>query len=227
MAKAKAVPSVNGTNGVNRIEAVPQEQESQGFVIPKLKMQTIDIPIIGTSSLIVHRWSEKARKQMLDKQTKKAAGPREAKNPEEDYQQARYISTEGWDGVPSVAFKAACVGACRFAEDIPMTMAKRLLYIVPDGRDKDGVELTQIVGKPRSRQDMVRLESGTADIRFRPEYVQWSAVIRVRFIASVISAEMVLNLVELAGSVEGVCEWRPSAPKSATGSHGCWAIRRG
>jgi hypothetical protein len=222
----KAKASANGTHKATTSAA--GEQQATGFVIPRLKMDTIEVPIVGTTSLILHRWSEKAKKQMLDKQTKRATGPREAKNPEQEYEEATYRdATHGWFGVPSVAFKAAAVGACRFVDDIPMTMAKRLLYVIADGRDKDGTDLTQLVGERTMRQDMVRLDSGSADIRFRPEFLKWSCVLRIRFISSVVSAEMLVNLLEIAGATEGACEWRPSSPDSSTGTHGCWQIVRG
>lgn len=198
-----------------------------GFVIPRVQLEVSDIPIVGTTSLITHPWSEKAVKQMLDSQMKRAKGPKEAKNPEQDYEASKYVADpDGWLGVPSCAFKAAMVGACRAVDGLPMTVAKRMLFVLPDGRTKDGTELTRIEGEPRMRRDLVRLESGTADIRFRAEFVEWSAVIRVEYNAGLISAEMVLNLVELAGRSEGICEWRPSAPKSCTGSHGLFRVVR-
>lgn len=200
--------------------------EQKGYVIPKLRLVTMEVPIVGTTSLITHRWSAKARRIMLDAQTGKARAKKEPKVPEEEYREALYTSTEGWHGVPSVAFKAACVGACRFVEGLPMTMARRLLYVIPDGRDREGVELTRVTGEHRMREDMVRLDNGSADIRFRPEFLEWSAVLRVRFIASAISDEQVMHLIDLAGTTEGICEWRPGSKESSTGTHGCWQVAR-
>jgi len=75
--------------------------------LPKLNIQRLRIPLIGDSSLICHRWSEKARKEMLDKQMKKAKSAREAKNPEQDFMDTLYEHPEGGYGFPAVAFKSA------------------------------------------------------------------------------------------------------------------------
>ena len=42
-------------------------------VLPPLQIETVNVTLIGDTPLIVHRWSEKAKKQMLDKQMKKAS----------------------------------------------------------------------------------------------------------------------------------------------------------
>lgn len=181
----------------------------------------IDIPIVGTSPLIMHAWSEKARRMILDKQMGKTPPKKEPKNPEEDFNGARYISSEGWDGIPAAAFKAAMVGACRQVANLNMTLAKRLFF-VEAGDPVSG--LVRIYGEPEPREDMVRLETGVADIRFRPQYWPWRAVVRVRYLSNMISASSVVNLLALAGESEGVGEWRPSAPKSSTGTMGLWRI---
>ena len=48
--------------------------------LPALKIETVHFVLIGDSPLIVHAWSEKAKRQMLDKQMKKATKAKEAKD---------------------------------------------------------------------------------------------------------------------------------------------------
>lgn len=220
---AKSTPSLNGTH--NRIAEVETESPASGIVIPKPNIQVIEVPIVGTSPLILHKWSEKAIGMIKDKQAKKATGPRAAKNPEEEYNGARYISQEGWDGAQAVAFKAAMVGACRqTGKAISMAIAQRMFFVEAEGYTADGTGLVRIIGEPRLHEAMVRVGMGVADIRYRPIYMPWRATIRIRFNAGMISADQVVNLVQLAGLSEGVGEWRPSSPKSHTGTNGCWDI---
>jgi hypothetical protein len=49
---------------------------------------------------------------------------------------------------------------------------------------------------------------GTADIRYRAEYPEWSAVVRVEFAPHMIDAASVVALVDAGGRV-GIGEWRP------------------
>lgn len=199
----------------------PKAAASSEIVIPRVDVGIIQVGITGTTPLIMHAWSEKARKMMLDKQMGVPVPKKQPKVPEDDFNGARYISPDGWDGIPATAFKAAMVGACRLVDNLNMTLAKRLFFVEADHAASG---LVRIFGEPRMREDMVRLETGVADIRFRPEYFPWSAVVTVRFLDGVIKPEAVVNLMALAGIAEGVGEWRPSAPKSATGTFGMWKI---
>ncbi len=153
-----------------------------------------------------------------------------------------YRFPNGDHGVPAVSFKAAMVDACRLCQGLPMTLAKLLFWIEPDGRDvKENKDLIRIFnpedegkkGKkdkngvewPIMREDTPRLANGNPDLRYRPEYDPWGAVLRVRFNAGMVSAEQVYNLVMLAGIHCGICEMRPSSPESKTGCYGLWECK--
>lgn len=177
-------------------------------------VRVVEVPIRGKTELIMHRWSDKAKKMMLDKQMGKKV-KKEPKDPEQDYQDSIYYDDDGKYAMPSGAFKTAIVDACRNFDNITMTQAKRIVWI-------EG-EWVPIEGEPRMREDPVRIGPGTADIRYRAGFKEWSAVLPVRFVSSQITLESVINLVEWAG-LEGVGEWRPSAPKSKSGTFGVFSV---
>jgi hypothetical protein len=195
-------------------------------VIPQIEPRFIEIEVVGTTPLLVCAWPDKARRMILDKQMKKANKSREAKDPEEDYQNSRYKSTDGWDGVPASGVKGCLVNACRAVDGLPMTLAKRMVFVQSQGVTAKGQELIRIYGEPEMHEGMVRIDMGTADIRFRAMYRKWSLKLGIEFLANVVSAEQVVNLVELAGYIEGLCEHRPGSPKSNTGNFGRFRIRR-
>lgn len=169
--------------------------------IPKIDVRQMTITLIGDSPLICHRWSEKAKKQMLDKQMKKAKTAKEAKDPDADFKASLYGLPDGGYGFPCVAFKSAAVGACRFSDGIKMTEARGAFHVVG--------ELAKIDGTPNMREDMVRVGMGTADIRHRGEFKTWRVSLLISYNASVFSPEQIVNLLNLAGFGVGVGEWRP------------------
>lgn len=214
----------------NRVEAngaATKPAENVSIVIERIQPKVLELEVVGITPLLVCAWSKKARQQMLDKQMKKANRGKEAKNPEEDYKASLYVSTEGWTGIPAGGVKGCLVNACRAVDGLPMTLAKRMLFVRADGVTAGGQELVRVYGDHQMHEAMVRIDNGgTADIRFRAVYPQWSVKLQIEFLGSIISAEQVANLVELAGYVEGLCEHRPGAPKSCTGSNGRFQIRR-
>jgi hypothetical protein len=170
--------------------------------LPKLNTLKMEVVLIGDSPLITHKWSEKAKKEMLDKQMKKAKAMKEAKDPERDFRESLYEHPDGGYGFPVIGFKAAAVTACTSVANITKVMARQSFHMEGD--------LVKIEGsEPRMREDMVRIGMGTADIRYRGEFWPWSARVTVTYNANVLSAEQIVNLLNTAGFGVGVGEWRP------------------
>jgi hypothetical protein len=173
----------------------------------QMDLQRFTLPIRGTSPLIVHAWSAKAKQIMRDKQTGRASKGREAKKPEEDYEGCFYRLPDGATQTPAGlyvfpagAFKDACVRAGQYV-GLKMTYLRGAFHV-------EG-EFAEIEGEPRMREDMVRVGAGVADIRYRPEFPAWRTTLQVVCNARAISAEQIVNLLNVAGFSVGVGEWRP------------------
>lgn len=179
----------------------PKSAGEQQIQLPKLDINTFRLRVVGDSPLICHAWSEKAKRQMLDKQMKRAQPAKEAKDPQKDYEDSLYPLADGGYGFPAVAFKAAAVDACSHVAGITKVEARGAFHIVGD--------MVRLNGEPSPREDMVRVGMGTADIRYRGEFREWSAELVIRHNAAVISVEQVCNLFNTAGFAIGVGEWRP------------------
>ncbi len=184
---------------------------SAGISLTRIKRETALIEVKGTAPLIVHAWSEKAKRMMLDAQQGKK-NPKQAKDPQADFEASRYRFADGsGDGFPIMGFKAATVkgGGRLFGKSVKMTELRQTFTFLSDGVGSDGMELVRLVADdPIMREDMVRVGMGTADIRYRAEYRDWSALLRIQFIPSVIDLGSVVALVD-AGGTNGVGEWRP------------------
>lgn len=190
--------------------------------------KTISLRINGVSSLMMHKFSEKMRRQIEEKQTATSTvtKKREPKDYEAEFQAARYLSEEGWDGVPAGAIRASMIAACRTISGLPMTKAKGAFFVISQGRDKtDGTALIRIHGKAIHDTRPVRLESGVADLRNRPRYDEWHCDFKIQFDADMLSAQDVANLLARAGAQVGIGELRPQGPNSYGGDLGMWEVQ--
>ena len=169
-------------------------------VLTKPDLRRVEIKIVGTAPLICHKWSEKAKKEIRDKQTQKAKIGRELKNPEEEFKNSLYSLDNEIYGFPSIAFKAAIVRAGTYV-DMKMTYLRGAFHI-------EG-EFVVIDGIPSMREDMVKVGMGVADIRYRGEFKRWNATLPIIYNARAISVEQITNLLMIAGFSVGVGEWRP------------------
>ena len=197
--------------------ALAPKKSEIGIEIPPLNIKIMEVLLIGDSPLIVHAWSHKAKKEMLDKQMKQAKGAREAKNPLADFESSLYRMDGGY-GFPSVAFKNSAVTAGTSVSGITKIAARQAFHILGEDTDIDGafvgsksrVNLVKINGpEPTIREDMVKIAMGTADLRYRGEFVDWHAKVLVRYNANVLSESQILNLLNASGFAVGVGELRP------------------
>jgi hypothetical protein len=175
--------------------------------LEKIDAETIRVPLIGTSPLIVHKFSEKAKRQMLDNMQGRKT-PKEAKNPEAEYEAAFYRLKDGGYGFPVIAFKAATIGGARFYQGVTMTALRQFMFFRGEIGD-DGRGMTRIVGTPHMREDTVTVGRGGHDLRYRPEFPEWTASIDVTYVTSMLTRSSVLSLIDAGGMGVGVGEWRP------------------
>lgn len=178
--------------------------------ISKIASETLLVPIVGTMPLIVSKFSEKAKRQMLDAQQGKKT-PKVARDPQKEYEAAFYRMKDGY-GFPVTAFKAATISAARFyGKDVSMTSLRQLIFMRGEVSDLDPQALVRIYGEPKMREDIVRLAgpSRSADLRYRPEFPEWCTTLEVTYVKSSLSRDSVLSLIDAGGLGVGVGEWRP------------------
>lgn len=184
------------------------------IAIDKIGVGKMIVPIVGTTPLIVHNFSEKSKRQMLDAQQGKKS-VKVNRDPQAEYEAAFYriADEEGPDryGVPAVAFKQATISAARFYKSVRMSELKQALFFRGTLTKADPQQLVEIIGEPQMREDVVRLGgvSRSADLRYRPEFLTWSATLEVEYVTSLLAKDSVLSLIDAGGLGVGVCEWRP------------------
>lgn len=175
--------------------------------ITPIAAETIQVPILGTTPLIVHRFSEKAKRQMLDAMQGRKT-PKQNKDPEAEYEAAFYRMKDERPGFPALAFKLATVGGARFYSQVTMTALKQFLFFRGEV-GSDGQPMVPIEGEPRMREDVVRVNRGGSDLRYRPEFPEWETSLIVTYVTSALTRGSVLSLIDAGGMGVGVGEWRP------------------
>lgn len=195
--------------------------------VDRIVDNVIEVPIVGLTPLIPHKWSEKALRMMRDKQMSARGSTRparEPKNAEEEAIASCYWLPDGSPGMPATAFKAAIVEAARYYsnKDLTMTLLRRVVFVEGEGQPDRLVRIDS-PEDPILREDTPRNSGGVADLRYRYMFDPWSALLKVRFMPSVLPPDSVYNLVDAAGR-GGIGDWRPGSPKSNTGSYGTFRI---
>ena len=204
---ATANGSTNGSK--NRIvDALAQPTTGKSLSIRPIRRCKISISVKSTTPLIMHKWSEKAKLMMRDKQQKGTkTKAREIRKPEQEAEEATYVNDHGEVGIPALAFKASLIGAAHKDLGIERTLVRKSLFL--QCSDRNQVIAFTEAAEPVIREDMVRVGAGSSDLRYRPEFSWWKAEVSFEIDAELLQPSDVTSLIERAGFGIGICEWRP------------------
>ena len=193
--------------------------------IRPIEVKRATVRIVGDTPLIMHAWSEKAKREMLEKQMKVTKTKAKAdKDPIEDFIRSMYWKTPMPTDMTQAGFERAISEGAQFC--FPVTaikqaaisaafrmgwakdkMSMRGAFFI-DGDENQMIEIHS--DPPVPREDMVKVGMGTADIRYRGEFRNWYADLVVSYNANgMYSLEQIVNIINAGGYACGIGEWRP------------------
>jgi len=211
--------------------AAKKAEQKVEINIKPLEFERVEITLEGETPLIMHAWAEKAKKEMLAAQqgTKKGKA-KKIRNPVDEFINSMYWLTEKPEypeetseeecmrlfdeaiergakfGFPATSFKqAAIASAYRMGWVKNMVVLRGVFFL-----ESPWGEFLEIKSdKPVMREDMVKLALGTADLRYRGEFRNWSTSFVLRYLKSgEFSLENIINIINAGGQFCGAGEWR-------------------
>lgn len=204
-----------GSNGAAP-EVRPTREHGSIEILTELNVEQITLPIIGRTPLIMHRFGEKSIRQIEAKQQGEARTKRAPKNPSEEYESSFYSNDQGEIVFPASAFKNALLDACRQVDGIKATVVAGAIQMCD--------EWVRIYGSPKMAFHMARNATGVADTRYRPQFDQWCAFVKLDYNANVVTKEQVVNLMDQAGFSCGIGDWRPFSKTNRSGNFGRFRV---
>jgi len=211
---------------MNKMAKKDEGQRSlKDVVIPGMRWKNIVVPIenVEGSSLLMNRFPDEVRQDLEDKNQGRPVKKRTPLSSEEIYERCFHVidGKKKIYGFPSDGFKGACIGAARFIPSITMEQIKGMMHIIPDNGD-----LVRINGTPNMRKkDVARNQNagGAPAPLTRAEFKNWFANLKMRFNEEMITEEQAIQLLNIAGSTQGIGPWRPSL--KGGGSHGMFQVK--
>lgn len=200
------------------------KKEAEVIEIKAINNKIVKIKIVGDTPLIVHAWSEKAKRMMLEAQMKTTkTKARDIRDPFDDFINSMYWLTEKPESTEEAFAKAVKkgakwgfpVGSIKMAGNaaayrngwVKNQMQLRGSYFL---RTEYGDMAEILNSKPIMREDMVRVGMGTADLRYRAEFRDWSMEMNLEYNADGdITLEQIINVINAGGYSVGIGEWRP------------------
>lgn len=194
--------------------------EDLRITVKPLRQRQASFRLVGTSPLMVLRFSVKRKRKMMD--THEAGSQarskkiREARNFEADFEESKYKLPDGSCGLNAAGLRRGLIEVCRLA-GFKMIMAKMSVFVEADGYDDDdNTPLIRIQGTPEMSVMPVRNASGVIDLRSRPVWREWKIdPVRIRWDLDQFSATDIFHLLQRVGAQNGLGEGRPNGKESA------------
>lgn len=204
------------------------KEVARPLAIKPLRLLYSKFHIRGSSPYLQNKWTEAAVSKLRSNMAEgsKSAGKRKARDARKfdgEYLEAMHVSTEGWAGIPTAAFRGALISACKLV-GFAMTQAKLAIDVIPDGYDDRGYGLVRIHGEPQNSEMLVSNANGGPDIRCRPIWKDWYVVLGIQHDGDTFSVQDVGNLINRAGAQVGVGAGRPDSKKSIGLGYGKFQI---
>lgn len=109
--------------------------------IKRPEIVDVNLRIVGDTPLIMHRWTKKAKQQMLDKQMGKGTVKKEPKEPVADFIQSMYWMTPLPTEMTEEAFNAAIQDGAKFGFPVTAIKQAAISSAYRCGMSKDKVSL--------------------------------------------------------------------------------------
>jgi hypothetical protein len=176
--------------------------------------------LVGTSPLITHAWSEKAKREMLAKMVKAVKHAKEERKPNEEFASSLYEMGDGKYGFPVTAVKKCILSQAHKDKGIAKTSVMAGLWldfeIIQQRPALAGalcdMPIVRIYGSdPVMREDMVRIKGrggSTANFAYRAQFSTWAIRLSGKLDPEQVPVEVLSWLIEGGGIATGLGDWR-------------------
>ena len=219
----------------------PETKSQKAVLKPKLHLEMVVVPIVGTSDLLQGPMTEDEIDALRRKREGGKTDKRMVRDPDEEARKKAHILDPPREdcvyGHPAIAFKHTMEEAAIAVPDKKITKAgvMRAIFILAaeiiDGAGGPDIGEIYVDGLVPLHTDGYVTDiqpapiQQTVDIKYRPRFpAGWEADLLIRYDANVFDVQKIVDLVEAGGQFVGIGCMRPRGKKSS-GVLGMFRVR--
>jgi|GEM_PF-463769 len=195
--------------------------ETETVEIQEIQMEEVRFHLVGTSPMIMHRFSQKAWRELLYPSVRENRASLEQKlkhDPMSEYRGAFYrnrdTKAKALFHIPNGAFHGALAAAALDMPGAKKAQIERLTRVTDVNIDLFGIP--EIFCSMVRNSDMAH----TPDVRTRPIFPQWACSVSIRYVKNIVTHRTISNLFGAAGAIVGIGDWRGQKG----GPYGGWKL---
>ena len=196
---------------------VTKEAPKLEISVPSLNLGMIKVQIKGKSPLLMDKFPESVREQILEKQVGKTKGKKTIRDMDWEFENAFHKLPNGNIGFPAQGFKSAMIESTSFvgSKDFSKKLLKGIQIINSEGND-----LIEIRYKNISR---LKHYPKAGNTKISPMLEDWECELVIQYDTNNISPQDLVSLLNYAGFYYGIGIWSPRA--KCGGKYGMYEVK--
>jgi len=202
---------------VKKKKVMPVKEKALPIVVPKLKLNIIKVGLRGTTPLLMDKFPDETRAQILDKQIGLTKGSKQLRDMDKEYVNAIHYINDGLKvGFPAQAFKSGMIESTSFvgSRDFSKKLLKGIQIINSEGNDLIPISY-DIVGK-------LKHYPKDSNTKISPMFENWKCELIIQYDANNISPQDIITLLNYSGFYYGIGIWSPRA--KCGGKYGMYEV---
>jgi len=196
------------------------KEKKKEIIIQPIKIGMIKVKLQGKTPLLMDRFTDEAKQQILAKQTGVSKGnKKKVRDTKDEVLQAIHVTSKGQVGFPAQGFKRGMMECTSFVGD--KFFSKKLISgAVRIVNAEEG--LIPITYK---RQDVLEHNIGSV-VKFTPQFHDWRCELHIQYDENNIAPQDIITLLNYAGFYVGVGSWRPKGTSGGSGEYGMYEVAK-
>ncbi len=203
---------------MKKMEKKQIKEKKVEIMLQPINVGRVKVPIKGKTNLLMDKFPEDSKRQILAKQSGVAKGnKKKIRDTKQETQEAIHITKSGKIGYPAFGFKKGMMEATSFVGD--KAFSKKLVSgAVKIMNVEDG-----LIPIKFGKQTVLEHNIG-AQTKFTPQFHDWSCELDIQYDQNNISAQDIITLLNYAGFYNGVGAWRPKGGGGGSGEYGMYEV---
>ena len=197
--------------------AKKQKVVKKEITLVSLNIGQMTVPIKGKTPLLMDRFPEEAKAQILAKQTGVSkSNKNKVRDTEKEIKEAIHVTSTGKVGYPASGFKKGMMEATSFVGD--KFFSKKLVSGLRVVNAVDG-----LIPISFKKQDVLEHNIGS-NTKFTPQFHNWKGELVIQYDKNNISDSDIVTLLNYAGFYIGVGAWSPKCAAGGSGEFGMYEV---
>lgn len=194
-----------------------EETKKLEIIVPSLNLGVLKVKIKGKTPLLMDKFPESVREQILDKQVGRTKGKKQMRDMDWEFENAFHRISNKEIGFPAQGFKSAMIESTSFvgSRDFSKKLLKGIQILNSEGND--------LILIKYKKQSKLKHYPKAGNTKLSPMLEDWECELVIQYDQNNLSPQDLVSLLNYAGFYYGIGIWSPRA--KCGGKYGMYEVK--